>query len=66
MDSPYIHVQLQLPVRRIAHTPSARTLELIRREIETYALIFPNVTFQLKHFRTESKIMTIPRVRYFP
>ena len=57
-------VKLQLPVRRLAHTPSARTLELIRREIETYALVFPNVTFQLKHSRTQEKIMAISRVRF--
>ena len=59
-------VEPQLPVRRLAHTPSARTLELIRREIETYALVFPNVTFQLKHSRTQAKIMAIPRVRFHP
>lgn len=50
-----------LPVRRLAHTPSSRTLELIGREIETYALIIPNVTFQLKNSRTEARIMTIPK-----
>ena len=53
-------------MRRLAHTPSVRTLELIRREIETFALIFPNVAPQLKHSRTEAKIMTVPRVRYHP
>ncbi|KAF4619993.1 hypothetical protein D9613_005289 [Agrocybe pediades] len=37
-----------LPVRRLAHTPASRTWDLIRRELETYSLMFPNVSFTLK------------------
>ncbi|GLB34064.1 putative mutL C terminal dimerisation domain contatining protein [Lyophyllum shimeji] len=42
-----------LPVRRLAHPPPARTLELIRQEIETYALVFPGVSFTLENVRNE-------------
>ena len=38
----------QLPVRRLSHASPSRTWDLVRREIETYALMFPNVAFTLE------------------
>ncbi|PBL02872.1 hypothetical protein ARMGADRAFT_1042474 [Armillaria gallica] len=41
-----------LPVRRRSHPSPSRTLELIRQEIETYALVFPGVAFSLENTNT--------------
>ncbi|KAJ7437811.1 hypothetical protein B0H11DRAFT_1829727 [Mycena galericulata] len=38
-----------LPVRRLSHPAAARTLDAIRHEIETFALVFPNVSFTLEN-----------------
>ncbi|KAK0230467.1 hypothetical protein IW262DRAFT_1262967 [Armillaria fumosa] len=38
-----------LPVRRRSHPSPGRTLELIKQEIETYALVFPGVAFSLEN-----------------
>ncbi|KAL1680735.1 hypothetical protein EV122DRAFT_288554 [Schizophyllum commune] len=38
-----------LPVRRRSHPSPPRTLELIRQELSTYALVFPHVTFSLEN-----------------
>ncbi|KAK1231155.1 DNA mismatch repair protein [Marasmius sp. AFHP31] len=38
----------QLPVRRLSHPSSTRSFEIIRRELETYALVFPSVSFNLR------------------
>ncbi|KAJ7368705.1 hypothetical protein DFH08DRAFT_31742 [Mycena albidolilacea] len=38
-----------LPVRRLSHPTPARTLDAIRHEIETFALVFPNVAFTLEN-----------------
>ncbi|KAJ7437820.1 hypothetical protein B0H11DRAFT_1753330, partial [Mycena galericulata] len=38
-----------LPVRRLSHPTAARTLDAIRHEIETFALVFPNVSFTLEN-----------------
>ncbi|TFK43770.1 hypothetical protein BDQ12DRAFT_731752 [Crucibulum laeve] len=37
-----------IPVRRLSHPSPARTWELVRKEIETYALVFPHVLFTLE------------------
>ncbi|KAI0311741.1 hypothetical protein OF83DRAFT_1068318 [Amylostereum chailletii] len=37
-----------LPIRRTSHTGPAKTLELIRKDIEMYALMFPRVAFALE------------------
>ncbi|KAJ8086935.1 DNA mismatch repair protein [Marasmius tenuissimus] len=37
-----------LPVRRLSHPSSTRSFEIIRRELETYALVFPSVSFNLR------------------
>ncbi|KAI1796165.1 hypothetical protein LXA43DRAFT_988663 [Ganoderma leucocontextum] len=37
-----------LPIRRKAHPNSARTIELVRRDISTYSLVFPEVSFTLE------------------
>ncbi|KAF9534670.1 hypothetical protein CPB83DRAFT_802764 [Crepidotus variabilis] len=36
-----------LPVRRRSHSNSSRTWELLQREMECYALVFPHVSFSL-------------------
>uniref|UniRef100_A0A0W0GAP6 MutL C-terminal dimerisation domain-containing protein n=1 Tax=Moniliophthora roreri TaxID=221103 RepID=A0A0W0GAP6_MONRR len=36
-----------LPVRRLSHPAAPRTFELIRKETELYALVFPDVSFVL-------------------
>ncbi|KAA1466641.1 hypothetical protein DENSPDRAFT_766735 [Dentipellis sp. KUC8613] len=58
-----------LPIRRRSHPPPSKTMDLIRREIEVYALVFPNVSFSLEdvHKSRESgldkgRVMTIPKV----
>ncbi|KIM91200.1 hypothetical protein PILCRDRAFT_1386 [Piloderma croceum F 1598] len=38
-----------LPIRRRSHPTPARTLELIRQDIESFALIFPDVSFSLEN-----------------
>ncbi|KAF8076667.1 hypothetical protein FPV67DRAFT_1472252 [Lyophyllum atratum] len=57
-----------LPVRRLAHPSPARTLDLIRQEIETYALVFPNIGFTLENVHNEQeagpskgRILKIPK-----
>ncbi|KAF8238974.1 hypothetical protein L208DRAFT_1239561 [Tricholoma matsutake] len=42
-----------LPVRRLSHPSTARTLELIRQDVETLALIFTNVTFTVEDINKE-------------
>ena len=41
----------QLPVRRLSHPSHVRTWELVRQEIETYAIVFPHVAFSLEDSR---------------
>lgn len=40
-----------LPVRRLSHPSHIRTWELVRQEIETYAIVFPHVAFSLEDSR---------------
>ncbi|KZT71436.1 hypothetical protein DAEQUDRAFT_666030 [Daedalea quercina L-15889] len=58
-----------LPIRRRSHPSAARTLELVRRDIETFALMFPNVAFSVENtHKTRSgttgsgKVMIVPKV----
>ncbi|KAF9498626.1 hypothetical protein BDN71DRAFT_1385419 [Pleurotus eryngii] len=52
-ESPGTTVYLQdvfysLPIRRSSHPSPSRTVEMIRNEIECYALVFPQVSFSLQ------------------
>ncbi|EKM59744.1 uncharacterized protein PHACADRAFT_205965 [Phanerochaete carnosa HHB-10118-sp] len=38
-----------LPIRRLSHISPSRTLELIRKDLEALALVFPHVTFSLEN-----------------
>jgi len=38
----------QLPLRRNTHVSPAKTLDAVRRDIETFALVFPTVSFSLE------------------
>ncbi|CCL98575.1 uncharacterized protein FIBRA_00576 [Fibroporia radiculosa] len=58
----------KLPIRRLSHPSPVRTIELIRRDVETSSLMFPNVsfTFENSHKAKEGdpgkgRIMTVPR-----
>ncbi|TRM68211.1 hypothetical protein BD626DRAFT_555063 [Schizophyllum amplum] len=56
-----------LPVRRRSHPPALRTLELIRQELGTYALVFPQVTFSLENTsRTQQTTSTSTNVFRIP
>ncbi|KIL00522.1 hypothetical protein PAXRUDRAFT_129656 [Paxillus rubicundulus Ve08.2h10] len=37
-----------VPVRRLSHPSPNKTIELIRQELEAYALVFPNVSFSFQ------------------
>ncbi|KAF8204753.1 hypothetical protein BJ912DRAFT_939222 [Pholiota molesta] len=57
-----------LPVRRLSHASPLRAWDLIRREIETYALMFPHVAFSLEdvnhtdeHPQHKERIIRIPK-----
>jgi DNA mismatch repair protein MLH3 len=59
----------KLPVRRLSHASPLRAWDLIRREIETYALMFPHVAFSLEdvnhtdeHPQHKERIIRIPKV----
>ncbi|KAG9218816.1 hypothetical protein CCMSSC00406_0001070 [Pleurotus cornucopiae] len=52
-ESPGTTVYLQdvfysLPIRRLSHPSPSKTVEMIRNEIECYALVFPQVSFSLQ------------------
>ncbi|KAG9015538.1 DNA mismatch repair protein [Tulasnella sp. JGI-2019a] len=56
-----------LPIRRKSHPNAQRTIEMIRKELETYALISPGVAFTLEKtvYERDTKtrqvrVMTIP------
>ncbi|KAJ7068645.1 hypothetical protein C8F01DRAFT_1050970 [Mycena amicta] len=54
-----------LPVRRLSHPAPARTLNEIRRQIESFALVFPEVTFTLENTHTvkdeKDMILRVPK-----
>ncbi len=53
----------QLPVRRLSHPPTARTFDMVRQEVETYALIFPEVSFSVERSREATdNTFRIPKV----
>ncbi|EJD01597.1 uncharacterized protein FOMMEDRAFT_148054 [Fomitiporia mediterranea MF3/22] len=61
-------VFFSLPIRRLSHPSPSRTIELVRRELETFALVFPHVSFTLKDASKEycgtidkSRVLTIPK-----
>lgn len=63
---------MKLPVRRLSHTPPPRTWDLVRREIETYSLMFPHVAFSLEDTTyagepspQKDRIVRIPKVCAF-
>ncbi|KAF5393106.1 hypothetical protein D9757_001289 [Collybiopsis confluens] len=56
-----------LPVRRRSHPSASRTLELVRQEVELWALMHPHVSFMLENSQTKlsgssaRRILKIPR-----
>ncbi|KAK2466034.1 hypothetical protein APHAL10511_001676 [Amanita phalloides] len=53
-----VHVRdafYNLPVRRRSHPPPSRVLEQIRRELESYALVFTDVSFSLQNLQNVEK-----------
>ncbi|OBZ76731.1 DNA mismatch repair protein Mlh3 [Grifola frondosa] len=57
-----------LPIRRLSHPSPTRTLELIKKDIEAFALVFPHVCFSLKDTRkakeggqAKGRVMTVPK-----
>ncbi|KLO15914.1 hypothetical protein SCHPADRAFT_938373 [Schizopora paradoxa] len=59
-----------LPIRRNAHPNASRTLELVKREVETLALISHNVSFSiedsaktLREGSGKGRILTIPKTQ---
>ncbi|TFK85447.1 hypothetical protein K466DRAFT_494735 [Polyporus arcularius HHB13444] len=61
-----------LPIRRRSHPSAARTVDLVRREIETFALVFPDVCFSLEtskkgqngvHVRSKARVLTVPKTQ---
>ncbi|KAI6047536.1 hypothetical protein EDC04DRAFT_2876534 [Pisolithus marmoratus] len=44
-----------LPIRRLSHPSSSKTLEIIRQEIESYALVFPEISFSLEDTSKSNK-----------
>ena len=55
----------QFPVRRQSHPAPNRTIELIRQEVEAYALVFPNIAFSLQDTtKSKSHVLKIPKVTH--
>ncbi|KAL4076208.1 hypothetical protein J3A83DRAFT_4225587 [Scleroderma citrinum] len=58
-----------LPIRRLSHPSPSKTIETIRQEIESYALVFPEISFSFedasKHEGNsrQSYILKIPKTR---
>ncbi|KAI9574792.1 hypothetical protein HD554DRAFT_2050106 [Boletus coccyginus] len=57
-----------LPVRRRSHPTPNKTMELVRQELEAYALVFPNISFSLQDVSKskesqKSHIFKIPKTR---
>ncbi|KAF8530908.1 hypothetical protein JB92DRAFT_2854261 [Gautieria morchelliformis] len=57
-----------LPIRRRSHPNSAKTLDLIRKDLESVSLVFPNVAFSFENSAKEKnegtgkgRILTIPK-----
>lgn len=66
----YVQTKLfQLPIRRNAHPNASRTLELVKREIESLALVSHKVSFSVEDNAKallegpgKGRILTIPKV----
>ena len=69
----HVHILMfgKLPIRRRSHSSASRTVELVKREIETFALVFPNVSFSVEtskkgrdsvHAKSKARVLTIPKV----
>ncbi|KAI0353061.1 hypothetical protein OH77DRAFT_1554698 [Trametes cingulata] len=59
-----------LPIRRRSHPSTARTIELVKRDLESFALVFPGVCFSLEnthkakegiHARSKARVLTVPK-----
>ncbi|KAM5535475.1 hypothetical protein V8D89_010812, partial [Ganoderma adspersum] len=59
-----------LPIRRKAHPSPPRTIELVRRDISAYALVFPGVSFILETMhkakdsvqaKSNTRLLTVPK-----
>ncbi|KAI9068501.1 hypothetical protein FKP32DRAFT_1561492 [Trametes sanguinea] len=59
-----------LPIRRRAHPNPIRTLELVKRDIESFALMFPGASFTLDdtskgrggaHGRSKIRVLSVPK-----
>ncbi|KAI0727330.1 hypothetical protein C8Q72DRAFT_841248 [Fomitopsis betulina] len=57
-----------LPIRRRSHPSTARTLELVRRDVEAFALMFPGATFSVENTQKaksgapgSNKVMVVPK-----
>ncbi|KAG7097308.1 hypothetical protein E1B28_004670 [Marasmius oreades] len=53
-----------IPVRRLSHPTPLRSFEIIRREIESYALVFPHISFHLQFTAeagTKENLFRIPK-----
>lgn len=60
----------QLPIRRQSHPSPAKTIDAIKQELETYAIMFPNVSFTLQddsksrdNDSSKGHVLRVPRVR---
>jgi DNA mismatch repair protein MLH3 len=58
-----------MPVRRLSHPSPVRTLELMRKELSTLALVFTSVSFVLDDISKvqggplgRSRILSMPKV----
>ncbi|KAJ8597377.1 hypothetical protein M405DRAFT_755983 [Rhizopogon salebrosus TDB-379] len=59
-----------LPIRRQSHPSPAKTIDAIKQELETYAIMFPNVSFTLQddsksrdNDSSKGHVLRVPRTR---
>ncbi|KAH9899633.1 hypothetical protein C8Q73DRAFT_329317 [Cubamyces lactineus] len=59
-----------LPIRRRSHPNPTRTVDLVKREVESFALVFPGVSFTVEsthkskegiHARSKMRVLTAPK-----
>ncbi|KAF7332355.1 Mismatch repair-related protein [Mycena kentingensis (nom. inval.)] len=66
-NNAYAQRRVQLPIRRLTHYSTARTLDTIRRQIEAFALVFPDVAFTLENTESvkeeKDMILRIPKTK---
>jgi len=59
-----------LPIRRLSHPNASRTMELVIKELQTFALVFPQVAFSFEDTSKSSKdsatkktrVLSVPKV----